>query len=77
VVDAIDINPDGSKVALVFASSKEAANLYEFDLRTGDMLSLGQSMIGGIDPDTMVEPELIHFPTHDGRMIPAWLYRPQ
>lgn len=77
VVDAIDINPDGSKVALVFASSKEAANLYEFDLRTGEMLSLGQSMIGGIDPETMVEPELIHYPTHDGRMIPAWLYRPQ
>jgi dipeptidyl aminopeptidase/acylaminoacyl peptidase len=22
------------------------------------------------------EPELVHFPTHDGRQIPGWLYRP-
>ncbi|MBL8134731.1 MAG: S9 family peptidase [Anaerolineae bacterium] len=76
VIDAIDINADGSKVALIFAGAKEAPNLYEFDLRSGEMLALGQSMIGGIDPAAMVDPELIHFPTHDGRQIPAWLYRP-
>ncbi|MBK8026892.1 MAG: S9 family peptidase [Chloroflexi bacterium] len=76
VIDAIDINPDGSKVALIFTTASEAANLYEFDLRSGEMLALGQSMIGGIDPATMITPELIQYPTHDGRMIPAWLYRP-
>lgn len=77
VIDAIDINADGSKVALIFASAKEAPNLYEFDLRTGEMLALGQSMIGGIDPAELVEPELIRYTSHDGREIPAWLYRPE
>ncbi|MDZ4769572.1 MAG: S9 family peptidase [Chloroflexota bacterium] len=77
MIDAIDVNPDGSKVALVFASPISAPNLTEFDLRTGELIELGQSMIGGIDPADLISPELIQYPTHDGRMIPAWLYRPR
>jgi dipeptidyl aminopeptidase/acylaminoacyl peptidase len=76
-VDVIDVNPDGTRAALNFTTPGEAANLYEIDLKTGDMTALGQSMIGGIDPDDMVTPELVEYPTHDGRMIPAWLYRPK
>jgi len=41
------------------------------------MVALGQSMLGGVDPADMVEPELVEFPTFDGKMIPAWLYKPQ
>lgn len=76
-VDALDVNPDGTRAALIFASPTEASNLYEIDLRSGAMTALGQSMIGGVDPDDMVVPELIEYATHDGRMIPAWLYRPK
>ncbi len=77
VIDNLDLNPDGTRAALIFTNSGEAANLYEIDLKTGAMIALGQSMIGGVDPDDMITPELIHYPTHDGRMIPAWLYRPK
>jgi dipeptidyl aminopeptidase/acylaminoacyl peptidase len=77
VVDNFVVSPDGSKLALVFAQPTEATNLYEFDLSTGQLTALGQSMIGGIDPTDMIVPELVHYPTFDGRTIPAWLYRPQ
>ena len=50
VIDNIDVNPDGTRAALIFTSATEAANLYEIDLKTGEMIALGQSMIGGIDP---------------------------
>jgi dipeptidyl aminopeptidase/acylaminoacyl peptidase len=76
-VDAIEVSPDGTRAVLIFANPKEAANLYEIDLQTGAMMALGQSMIGGVDPGDMIVPELIEYPTHDGRMIPAWLYRPK
>lgn len=76
VVDAMELSPDGGKLALVFAQPGEAINLYELDLATGVMTALGQSMIGGIDPADMITPELVRYPTFDGRMIPAWLYRP-
>lgn len=77
VLDGLSVNHDGSKVAIVFASPKQAPNLAEFDLQTGTLLELGQSMLGGLNPDDLIEPELIHYPTHDGRLIPAWLYRPR
>jgi dipeptidyl aminopeptidase/acylaminoacyl peptidase len=69
------LSPDGERLALIFARPSEASNLYEFDLRSGEFRRLGQSMLGGIDPADLVEPELVAYPTHDGRMIPAWLYR--
>jgi dipeptidyl aminopeptidase/acylaminoacyl peptidase len=37
---------------------------------------MGQSMIGGVDPADIIEPDLVHYATFDGKQIPAWLYRP-
>ncbi len=76
-IDNLAVSPDGKRAAMILAQPTEAANLWEIDLATGEMYALGQSMIGGVDPADMVEPELIEFPTFDGRMIPAWLYRPK
>ncbi len=77
VISAMDITADGSRVALIFGKPSAAGCLYELDLNTGEMRELGQSMLGGIDPADLVEPELIRYPTFDGRMIPAWLYKPK
>lgn len=76
VVTGIDISPDGTRIAYVMARPTEATNLYELHLETGEITRMGQSMLGGIPNADMVEPELIHFESFDGRMIPAWLYKP-
>ena len=34
-------------------------------------------MIGGIDLDDLLEPDLIHYSSFDGRDVPAWLYKPK
>ncbi|MCC7209645.1 MAG: S9 family peptidase [Anaerolineae bacterium] len=77
VIGALDIRPDGERLAMTFTRPGEAANLFEYDLKTGELKRLGQSMLGGIHPEDLIEPELVHFPTFDGKMIPAWLYRPR
>src|SRR5262249_49783874 len=77
VINSMDISPDGSRLVMVLVRPKESANIYEVDLNSGNMRALGQSMIGVIDPNDLVEPELVHLPTFDGKMIPAWLYRPE
>lgn len=43
----------------------------------GTARALTQSDRAGLDPATFVAPELIHFPTFDGRKIPAFYYLPQ
>ncbi|GIK27081.1 MAG: S9 family peptidase [Chloroflexi bacterium] len=77
VVGAMTPNHDGSRLALTMNRPVEASNLYEIDLAAGTLTGLGESMLGGIPTESMVEPELIHFDTFDGRKIPAWLYRPR
>ena len=37
-------------------------------------------LVGGLPqvrPNQLIEPELVSYPTFDGRQIPAWLYRPR
>lgn len=77
VVNALDVSPDGSRATLIIGQPTEASNLYEIDLNTGELLALGQSMLGGVPESEMVQPELVEFPSFDGRMIPAWLYKPK
>lgn len=77
VVESLDIAPDGSKASMTLIRPLEATNLYEIDLQTGAYHALTQSMLGGIDPADMVEPELVHYETFDGKQIPAWFYRPK
>ncbi|MFN8372620.1 MAG: LpqB family beta-propeller domain-containing protein [Anaerolineae bacterium] len=77
VVKAMSLSGDGARLALVFDRAVEAATLVEVDLKSGDMLTLTKSMLGGIDPADMIDPELVSFPTFDGRQIPAWLFRPR
>ncbi len=77
VIGGMDISPDGERLAITLARPTEAFNLYEVDLATGNIQALSQSMLGGIDPADMVEPEAVFFPSFDSRQIPAWLYRPK
>lgn len=76
-VNGLALNPAGDKLALVYVRPSQASNLYEVDLKTGDMLELGQSMLGGIDPQDFIEPEAVFYESFDGRKIPAWLYKPK
>ncbi|MFO1372982.1 MAG: S9 family peptidase, partial [Candidatus Competibacteraceae bacterium] len=77
VIGGMDINHDGTRLAITLARPTEAFNLYEVDLASGQVQALSQSMLGGIDPADMVEPQAVFFPSFDGRQIPAWLYRPR
>jgi dipeptidyl aminopeptidase/acylaminoacyl peptidase len=51
--------------------------VYVADLDSGSVTRVTDNFLGGIPEPELVEPELVHFPTFDGKQIPAWLYRPQ
>ncbi|HEX7040256.1 MAG TPA: S9 family peptidase [Trueperaceae bacterium] len=72
----MSVAADGREAILDFATPREASNLFAVDLATGAMEPREQSMLGGVDPATMVEPEAITYPSFD-RDVPAWLYRPR
>ena len=50
--------------------------IYVVDTATGDARPVTESRSAGLAALRLRDPELIRYPSFDGREIPAWLYRP-
>jgi dipeptidyl aminopeptidase/acylaminoacyl peptidase len=62
---------------LVFALSTptRTPDVWVWDLPANAAGPVTRSSHAGLTATALVEPELIHYPTFDGRQIPAWFYR--
>jgi dipeptidyl aminopeptidase/acylaminoacyl peptidase len=67
---------DGARLALTFVTPDDAPDVWVWDEVAGVVWRATQSSLGGIPRQTFVNPSLIHYPTFDGREIPAFLYLP-
>lgn len=76
VVDDIVFAPTEDKLALVFDGPRYNLDIWIWDLQANTLKQLTHASRAGIPFSQFVEPELIHYKTFDGRMIPAWFYRP-
>jgi dipeptidyl aminopeptidase/acylaminoacyl peptidase len=77
VIHSFKLSGDGRRLAMLANTATHPMEVYVTDLDRGTTERLTDGFLGGIDKSTMVEPELIHFPTFDGKQIPAFLYRPK
>jgi len=77
VIVAMAMDDIGSRIAIQLARPTCPTEIFVIDLDAGTTTQLTQSFLGGIDPDDLIMPELMSYPTHDGRDIPAWLFRPE
>lgn len=77
VIHFMSFAPDSRKLALLMGGATYCAQPFVLSLKPKRWIQLTQSMLGGLDPEMLVEPELIHYDTFDGRKIPAWLYKPR
>jgi dipeptidyl aminopeptidase/acylaminoacyl peptidase len=80
VVSGLQFNLTGGVLGFTVNSSRSPADAYTFALADGRVTRWTESEIGGLNPATLVEPELIRYPTFDHvdgkpRMIPAYYYR--
>jgi dipeptidyl aminopeptidase/acylaminoacyl peptidase len=74
---AMRMSRSGGKLALQLSTPGQAMEVFTVDIASGRTTQITYGMLGGIDPEDMVKPELIRYPTHDGKQIPAFLYRPK
>jgi dipeptidyl aminopeptidase/acylaminoacyl peptidase len=70
------LSHDGKHAATHWHSATGGGELYVIETASGRTRRLVDSLIGGLRPRDLVEPELISFPSFD-REIDAWLYRPK
>lgn len=77
VLTGMDFAPDNTRLAMSFSAAKTAGDVWVFDLAQGATTRWTTSELGGLDPEKLVEPELIRFKSFDGLSIPAFVYRPK
>jgi dipeptidyl aminopeptidase/acylaminoacyl peptidase len=68
---------DSRRLAFTFTSPAQNANIWIWDLQTASCRQITHVTQGGMPRETFVTPELIQYPTFDGRPIPAFLYLPR
>jgi dipeptidyl aminopeptidase/acylaminoacyl peptidase len=73
----LSLSRDGSRLALVWDQPGRPPELYVVETATGESRPVTESRLGGLAKLQMREPELVSYPSFDGREIPAWLYRPE
>lgn len=86
LVGGLEFSPDDSKLGLTLNTSKTPSDSFvlqlgEGALEYGELQRWTYSEVGGLDTESFIEPELVHYPTFDSasggpEKIPAWLYRP-
>jgi len=80
LLGGLSFNDAGNKLGFTFSSAKSPGDVWVFDLKTANLTRWTESEIGGLNPETFVEAELIRYPTFDTvngkpRTIPAFVYR--
>jgi len=73
VVGSPVFSPDGSRLAYGFSSPTQPADVYVFELDTGETRRLTTS---STTPAGLVEPKLHRFESFDGESIPVFLFSP-
>jgi len=70
-------SPSGSLVAYYVNGDRSPNNLYVHDLRSKKTTQLTRSLSPQIDPNDLVEAEVVRFTSFDGTVIPSIFYKPK
>jgi dipeptidyl aminopeptidase/acylaminoacyl peptidase len=68
---------DGQRLLYYHGGAAAPNDLYVLDFKTRQSTRLTNSLVGGLNPSSMVSPTLVHYPSRDGKFtISAWAYVP-
>lgn len=77
VIFGVTWSRDGQRLAITCFPPDDAVDVWIWDVPEKQLWRATRSSLGGIPRETFVAPMLTHYPTFDGRQIPAFLYLPQ
>jgi dipeptidyl aminopeptidase/acylaminoacyl peptidase len=77
IVGDLTFSRDDRLLAMTAQGAAAPADIWILDRMTGQLRQITHSPHTGVDLDSLIRPELIHFPAHDGLQLSGWLYRPR
>ncbi len=75
-ITSVVISDDERRMAFYAGSSRQPGDLYVFDVAGAEPRKLTRSLNAAIDPENLVEGEVLRFRSFDGLEVPGILYRP-
>jgi len=76
-VSQVSISRNEEKMRLTAASSKQPSDIYVYDFATGEYDRLTDNLNPEINPEDLVEAEVVRYKSFDGVEIPAIYYKPK
>ncbi len=67
-------HPDGRHLAFTVGSARSTADVHVWDAETGKAARWTESELGGLVPESLVEPELVRWKGFDGVELSGFLY---
>jgi dipeptidyl aminopeptidase/acylaminoacyl peptidase len=75
IVNSLEFSADGRSLLLALAGSKLPLDVWVLDIASGKLRQVTRTPLEGVALDSLVAPELVTFPAHDGLQLSGWLYR--
>lgn len=76
-INGLAWHPDNCSLGISFNTPESTSDVFVLNTKDDQLERWTKSELGGLDQDTFVKPELIHFQSFDQRKIPAFFYRPK
>jgi acetyl esterase/lipase len=76
IVSGVRWHKDGGALAFTMSTARSASDAYTYEPASGKVERWTFSELGGLNPDTFAEPELVTWKSFDGREISGFLYKP-
>ncbi len=76
IASGVTWSPDGRDIGFTFNGATSPSDAWSYNVDSGQLTRWTKAEIGGLNPDSFAEPELIKFENNAGMDIPAWYYKP-
>ena len=76
VLGAARFSPDGARLALLHASAGSPSEIWTYEIGPGALAKISHSLVGGLEPEDFVRPNLVVYPSFDSTPIAAFVYLP-
>ena len=76
IISSVRWHKNGRELAFSMSSARSPADAYSLDTQSGQVSHWTYSETGGLNTQNFSEPQLIKWPSFDGKEITGFLYRP-
>ena len=67
---------DGQRLLFIFESPRQPDDVWQLDIASGEFTQLTHSLPDDLDTSSLSIPDEVWYPSADGTMVPAMLYKP-